>query len=228
MQRRVEEPDDHRQPGHRLEDAFEVATLDREQLRQLLLALLGGVGHDHRLHDRQPILLHEHVLRAAEADALGAVLARLDRVARIVGVRPHLQPAELVCPAQDGAGGAVLVERLRLDRGHLADVDLAGGAVDGDLLAFLDRRAVGREHAPADIDVDRARADHARATHAARNQRRVAGGAAGLREDALGLDHAVDVVWVGLHADQNHGLALLAPLDRGVGVKDGSAAGRAG
>src|SRR5207249_10605985 len=32
------------------------------------------LGHDHLLHDRQPVLRHEHVLGAAEADALCAEL----------------------------------------------------------------------------------------------------------------------------------------------------------
>src|SRR5439155_25170670 len=146
-----------------------------------------------------------------------------DRIARVVGVGPDLQPAELVGPAQDRAGGSVLVERAGLDRGHLADIDLAGGAVDRYLLALFDRRAVRGEHALADVDIDGAGADHAGPAHAARDQGRVAGGAAGLREDALGLDHAVHVVGVGLDADEDHGLALLAPLHGRVRVEDGAA-----
>ena len=228
VQRRVEEPDDHRQAGHRLEDAFEVAALNGQQLGELLLAVLRCGGHDHRLHDRQSILLHEHVLGAAQADALRAVVTRLDRIARVVGVGPHLEPAELVRPAEDGARGFVLVQRLGLDRGHLAHVNLAGRAVDGDLLALFDRRPVGGEHALAHVDIDRAGSDHTGPAHPTRDERRVAGGAAGLREDSLRFDHAMHVVGIGLHADQDHGLSLLAPLHRGVCVEDGAAAGRAG
>ncbi len=163
------------------------------------------------------------MLRAAQPHPLSAVLARLDRVARIVGVGPHLEAAELVGPLENRAGGTVLVERLRLDRRHVADIHLAGGAVDGDLLALFDRRPVRGKHSLADVDVDRARADDARPAHPARDERSVAGCTSGLREDAFRLDHSVHVVGVGLDADQDHGLAGLAPLHRGVGVENGPA-----
>ena len=143
VQRRIDEPDDHRQPRHGLEDALEVAALDGQQLREELLAVLRLSRHDHALDDGQALLLHEHVLRAAQAHTLRAVLAGLDRVARVVGIRPHLQAAELVRPPQDGARGAVLVEGLGLDRRHGAQVHLAGRAVDGDLLALFDRLPAG-------------------------------------------------------------------------------------
>ena len=65
----------------------------RDDLRVLLV-------EDHPLHVRQAVGLEEHVLGAAQADPLRAVLARPPGVGRIVGVRPHLQAAELVGPAQ--------------------------------------------------------------------------------------------------------------------------------
>jgi hypothetical protein len=55
----------------------------------------------------------------------------------------------------------------------------------------------------------------------------VRGLAAAGGEDALGGDHAVQVVRVGLAADQDDLLAGAGPLDRGVGVEDGLADGRA-
>ena len=59
-----------------------------------------GVGEDHLLHDRQPLLAEEHVLGAAEADALGAELARARRVLGVVGVRAHLQAAQRRRPSR--------------------------------------------------------------------------------------------------------------------------------
>ena len=82
VQRRVEQPDRDRQPLHRLKNALEVVLLQRQQLVERDLALLAGRGHDHLLHDRQPVLAEEHVLGAAQADALGAELAGLGRVLR--------------------------------------------------------------------------------------------------------------------------------------------------
>ncbi len=194
---------------------MEIAALDRQKEVELLLALLRGRGHDHRLHDRQPILLHEHVLRSAQTDALRAVLARLGGVSRIVGVGPDLEAPDAVSPAQDRVRLRMLAQRLGVDGRHTAEIDVAGEAVDGDLVAFLHSGAVDRERACAQVDHHFAGADDARAAHAARHQRRVARGAAGLREDAFGLDHP------------DHSLALLAPLLGGVGVEDGLTGGGA-
>ena len=57
---------------HRAEEADEVRALHRQQLREVLVALRVVVREDHLLHDRQPLGLEEHVLGAAQADALGA------------------------------------------------------------------------------------------------------------------------------------------------------------
>ena len=98
-------------------------------------------------------LAEEHVLGAAQADALGAEPAGAGGVLGVVGVGPHPQPAHPVGVGHDpvhgldqfvGVVGAgvhpaleVLHDRGRHD-GHLAEVDLAGGAVDGDDVALLD------------------------------------------------------------------------------------------
>ena len=79
VQRRVEQPDRDRQSRHLLEQALEVVLLERQQLVERGAAVLLGLGHDHRPHLRLAVRRHEHVLGAAEADALGAELARLAR-----------------------------------------------------------------------------------------------------------------------------------------------------
>ena len=100
MQRRVNQADDDGQAVHRLEDALEVAALEGQQLVQGLVALVLVLGQDHALHDGQALLLEEHVLGAAQADALRAEAARALGVPGVVGVGPHLQAAELVGPAR--------------------------------------------------------------------------------------------------------------------------------
>ena len=146
VQRRVEQADRHRQPRHRLEDALEVGLLERQQPVERRAAARLVVGQDHLLHDRQPLVAEEHVLGAAEADALRAELARAGRVLRGVGVRAHLQPAQRVGPAEDRL--EVLVDLRRHER-HLADEHAAGAAVDRDHVALAqlvaaDRRACRR------------------------------------------------------------------------------------
>ena len=71
VQRRVEQADGDGQAVHRLEDALEVGALELLELGQRLFLLHRAVGEDEPLHQRQPVA-QEHVLGAAEADALGA------------------------------------------------------------------------------------------------------------------------------------------------------------
>ena len=102
VQRRVEQPDRHRQAAHRVEQALEVLLLERQQLVERLAAVLLGLGHDHRPHLGLAVGGHEHVLGAAQADPLGAELARLGGVLGRVGVGAHAERAQLVGPAQHG------------------------------------------------------------------------------------------------------------------------------
>src|SRR5450830_43169 len=74
VQRRVERAYGHRALAHHAEDAFEVAALHRQELGERLLASGDGVREDHLAHRRDALAAEEHVLGAAEADALGAEL----------------------------------------------------------------------------------------------------------------------------------------------------------
>ena len=99
VQRRVEQADRDRQALHLLEQALEVGLLKRQQLVEHRAAAGLVLGHDHPLHLRLAVGGHEHVLGAAEPDALGAELARAAGVLGRVGVRAHAQRAQLVAPA---------------------------------------------------------------------------------------------------------------------------------
>ena len=138
VQRRVEQPDRHRQSRHRLEDPLEVALLERQQPVERSAASRLVVREDHLLDDRQALVAEEHVLGAAEPDPLSAELARLRRVGRRVRVRVHLQAPDVVRPAEDRLEVVVEPARHELDR---AEDDAAGAAVDRDHVALGDRRA---------------------------------------------------------------------------------------
>ena len=142
VQRRVEQPDRHRQAGHRLEDGLEVGLLERQEPVERVATPRLVAREDHLLHDGQPLLAEEHVLGAAEADALRAELACLRGVVGVVGVRAHPEAAQAVGPLEDRL--EVLVDRGRHER-NLADDDAAGAAVDRDHVAFA-------QLVPADAD----------------------------------------------------------------------------
>ena len=136
VQRGIEEADGYRHAFESFVQLLKVALLIRQDLRKSGLALFDGVGADHLAERGDTVGFEEHVLGAAEADALGAQLAGLLRVARGVGVGADTQAAVLVGPAHDAAevagnGG--------VNGRDDAVVDLAGGAVDGDEIAFVER-----------------------------------------------------------------------------------------
>ena len=150
---------DDRQAVHRLEDALEVALLEDLELghrrveavdrrlvvgAELLAGVATGLGprrdvrdEDRVTHDLEPLALAEHVLGAAQADALGAVAAGLGGLLGLVGVGPHAHAADLVGPAEDLLELGLVLEP-GADRRDGAEVDLAGRAVDADLVAFLE------------------------------------------------------------------------------------------
>ena len=79
VQRRVEQADGDGQAAHDLEQGFEIGALHGQDFRERAAAPLLVVGADHLAHGQDAVGLEEHVLGAAEADALGAELARLAR-----------------------------------------------------------------------------------------------------------------------------------------------------
>ena len=77
-----------------------------------------------------------------------------------------------------------------------------------------------RDELRGDVDVELLGAAHAGLAHAAGHDGRVAGLAAARGQDAGGGDHALEVVGVGLAADQDDVLAAVGPRHRGRGVED--------
>ncbi len=98
VQRRVERAHRHGALAHHAEDAGEVVALHRQELGQRRLARRGVVGEDHLAHRHDALALEEHVLRAAEADALGAEGDRVAALVGLVGVRAHAHRARSCRP----------------------------------------------------------------------------------------------------------------------------------
>ena len=84
------------------------------------------------------------------------------------------------------------------------------------------------DRARAQVDLQLAGADHRRAAHAARDERRVRGLAALGGQDAARGVEAGDVVGLGERAREDHVAALRGGRDRLLGGEDDLALGRAG
>ena len=185
----------------------------------------GVVLGDDELLDQLASLAEEHVLGAAQADALGAEAAGAGRVLGGVGIGAHPQAARAVGVGHDPRDrvGEVAVELLALEVAHHDGVGdrhgagehLAGRAVDGDDVALAEGLAAAHpDLLGLGVDVERLGAAHARTAHAAGDDGGVGGLAAAAGEDAAGGDHAAQVVGVGLLADQDHVLAARRPTRR--------------
>src|SRR5690349_2110897 len=97
---------------------------------------------DHLVDDRKPLLFEEHVLGAAKANTLRAILSRALGVSRIIGVCPHLEPADAVRPAENLTELALLREARR-DSLDLSLEHLAGAAIQGNLVPLGNYFSVG-------------------------------------------------------------------------------------
>ena len=231
VQRRVDQPDGHRQAVHRVEDLHEVAALQRLERVQRGLPARLVLGQDEPL-DELAALAEEHVLGADQADPAGAEPAGPRAVLAGVRVGVHPEAAPLVGVPHDPVNRLDQVVRVRAepvlevlhdgrvgDR-DLAEVDGAAGAVDGDHVALADGHAAGRGEPPGPgVHLEFVGAADAGLAHAAGHHGGVAGLAAAAGQDAPGGDHPVQVVRVGLAADQDDRLARGGPLDGRRGVE---------
>ncbi len=200
MQRRIEQPDRDRQALHDLEQLDEIRALHRQQFRQCGAARLLVLGEDHLAHGADAGFLEEHVLGAAQPDALGAELDGGARIVRRVGVDADAELADLIGPAHQRAEFA---GQFRLDHRHPPGQHLAERTVDGDDVAGLEGARADAHGAAAVIDADGAAAGDAGLAHAARDHRGVRGHAAARGQNAFGRVHAVNVFRAGLDPHQN-------------------------
>ena len=129
VQRGIEEADGHSIAVHGLEDAFKVAALHGEELGEGCATAFNVGSEDHLAHGLDAVAFKEHVLGAAEADALGAEFAGLAGVAGGVGVGAHEGLGIFGSEVHDCAEVAV---ELGINGGHLTVVNVAGRAVERD------------------------------------------------------------------------------------------------
>ena len=146
VQRRVEQPDRHRQPVHRLEDAVEVLALQRQQFGQLasrsssVSARISPSTSDRRSPRNMCSVRHSPMPCAPNrrARAESSPVSALARTSIRRAPSAHLhQPVHRLdqLVGVRGLGVQLALEVLdhrRGDHRHLAEEHLAGGAVDGD------------------------------------------------------------------------------------------------
>ncbi len=152
VERRIEQTDRRRHPAERAEDPREIVALEGDELLESRAPSLLVSREDHLAHGHDAILLEEHVLGPAQADALRAEEPRDPRVLRGVRIRPDAELAHLIGPFEEpvelaehervlGPHRSLEQHLDHLGRARLdpAAENLAGGAVDRDPIAFTER-----------------------------------------------------------------------------------------
>ncbi len=143
----------------------------------------------------------EHVLGAAEADALGAKQASILGVAGNVGVGANLQPADRIDPGHEC--DQIGIVGLRVQRLQFAGDHAAGGAVQRKPVALLVGVALDAQLLLVLVNQAIAGAGDAALAHAAGDDSGVGGHAAAGGENSGGHFHARDVLRGGFAADEN-------------------------
>ena len=227
VERRVEQADGDRQAVHRPEYALEVLALVRQELVERLLPFGEVGGENHLAHRVDSVALKEHVLSAAETDALGAELNRHLSLRGSVRVGAHAELAVLVGPLHNSVEEAVGVALggLHFSGEHadylagrgfdFAEENFAGGSVYGDVVALLDYHIADAHNALGIVHGDFACGANADFAHLARHERRVRAHPAAGSQNALGGYHAAQVFGRGFLAAENHLFALRIKKLRG-------------
>ena len=225
MEGRVEQADGDGLAHHGLINILKVLLLHGLDLGQGPLALLHRLGHDHLADGGNAVGIKEHMLGAAQADALRAEVLGLAGVLGSVGVGADLEGAVLVGPVHDALK---LAGDLGLGGVEALAVDVAGGAVQADPVALLEGAPAQGELLGCLVDDDVAAAGDTAGAHAAGHHSCMAGHAAADRKDAPGEVHPLDILRAGLQADQDDLMALVHPFNHVVSGKHHLAGGRAG
>ena len=225
VQGRVEQAHGDVQSVHRLEDAEKVLALDFQQALQRALVVGVVVGEDHLAHHRQAVGTQEHVLGAAEPNALRAAFARGPGVGGRVGVGPHRQMSRphLVGPSEQRRH---LRRRGVTGEGNPSPHHGAGRAFEGQPVALGDD--LGPHPGAVAVEDELARPDDGRNSPAARHDGRVTHQAAARGHDPLADQETRDVIGRGLGAHQDHRFTARVRGHRGLGAEVGPTDGRAG
>ena len=96
MKRGIQQANGNGVPLHRLKNADKILPLHDFELVQRADAFLCCIGNHHFLHDRQAILLHKHMFRSAQPNALRPKIPSACSVRRGIRIGPNLHRCKFI------------------------------------------------------------------------------------------------------------------------------------
>ena len=216
VQRRVKQADRNRQPSHHFKNRCKILALFRQQFVERNTAPLFIVSQYHLAHGSDAACVKEHMLRPAQANALRAEIARGLRIGRRFGVGADLHPAARIRPDHQRPE---ITYQFGLDRRHFARHNFAGGAIQRDDIALIQRAASNAQHFGSSINLNASCTRYAWTPHATCDHRSMAGHPTARGQYALGGMHAVNVFGACFNTHQNDGLAHVIETFGGVGIE---------
>src|SRR5215831_8054647 len=181
VQRWVQGTDRDRESVHRLENASKIFALQWQKLLEGSAATLLVVCQNHLAHGTDFSFSEEHVLRAAEPDALGSECTGLVGIAGNISVGADFHFAVRVGPGHELLQFRIV--GIRRDGVQLSFDHASSGAVERDPVSFLEDLPL-HAHLPCLlVDIDITSACHAALAHAARHYGRMARHAAARSEN---------------------------------------------
>ena len=206
MQRRIQITHRHRTAFQCLIHALEVSLLERQNLCQCSLTLLHGIRQNHLADLRNTLRIKEHVLGTAQTNAFCTQTNRIGCILRGICIGADGQLTEAVCPCHDTA--EVTAYRC-FYRGDHALINLAGGAVKGNFIAFMEGIAAQGKFLCILINLDVTAAGYTAGTHTAGYYCCMGSHAAANGQDAFCCMHAFNVLRRGFQTHQNNLFPLL-------------------
>mmetsp|Transcript_8935 Transcript_8935/g.13331 ORF Transcript_8935/g.13331 Transcript_8935/m.13331 type:complete len:445 (+) Transcript_8935:150-1484(+) len=125
VERRVQETDGDGESGHGIQDAIEGGPLEWKEVRKGALLGLVVLREDHAANFRK--VVEEHVLRAAETNALGTLLPGFHGIFWRIRVGQDIKVPHVVYPLHEGAKVAF---KARVDHRQGARQKLSGVAIE--------------------------------------------------------------------------------------------------
>ncbi len=190
VKRRVEEANGYGVALHSLVESLKVASLHRQDLGKSNTTLFLGLGDDHLTNRSDSVSFKEHMLGTAQTDSLSTELECLLGVGGSIGVGANLHSADFICPAHKAAE---ITADGSVDSRDSLEVDIAGAAVERDIISAVYALAGELKVALFLVDSDFTAAGNAAGSHSASDNGGVRGHTAANGEDTLGYVHTLDI-----------------------------------